>query len=328
LRREIDAQLPPDLGDWLANLGQLRRQVLETHPRGEERKLLLHRLVERQICASANCPSRQLALSPLAEERPEEPEESVVLPDSVLPLSEPNPAAETVHLVGAGPGDPELLTVKAVRLIQTADVILHDDLVPQPILDLASPSAEIVNVGKRCGEKRITQDKINALMIEHARAGLSVVRLKGGDPMLFGRASEELQALRAAGVPVEIVPGITAASAAAAALGCSLTARGGAGSVVFTTGHRAELSAQLPAESELATRVVYMPGRDLRPLAKEWLGEGLPPDLPCALISRAALPGQEIQCTTLSALATARPVLAPSLLLAGWAVRRVSGHCA
>jgi uroporphyrin-III C-methyltransferase len=222
--------------------------------------------------------------------------------------------------VGAGPGDPDLLTVKAVRLIQTADVILHDDLVGQAILDLASPSAEIVNVGKRCGEKNIRQSEIDALMIGHARTGRSVIRLKGGDPMLFGRAVEELGALAAAGVPAAVVPGITAASAAAAALGCSLTARGGASSVVITTGHRAQFPAPLPAESQRATRVVYMPGRDLAPLAAEWLGEGLPPELPCALVSHASLPEQQIQCTTLGRLAAARPMHAPSLLIAGWTV--------
>jgi uroporphyrin-III C-methyltransferase/precorrin-2 dehydrogenase/sirohydrochlorin ferrochelatase len=323
LRHEIDAQLPADLGDWLANLGQLRRQVLETHPRSVERRLLLHRLAQRHICDSPNCPSRQLAQSQIAEEPAEEYGE---LSASVLPVREANPPAETVYLVGAGPGDPELLTVKAVRLIQTADVILHDGLVPQTILDLASPSAEIVNVGKRCGEKMIAQEEIDALMIDHARAGRSLVRLKGGDPTLFGRAAEELAALAAAGVPVEIVPGVTAASAAAAALGCSLTERGGASGVVFTTGHRAPQAKVLPAEKALATRVVYMPGRDLAPLAEEWLREGLPPDLPCALVSRAALPGQEIERTTLDALAAARPMLAPSLLIAGWAVGRLMGQ--
>ena len=171
LRREIDEQLPEDLGEWLRNLGEIRREVLALHPRGEDRRLLLHRLAQRPACESPACPSRQMALAPLAEE---------------------SAATGKVHLVGAGPGDPDLLTVKALRLIQTADVILHDDLVPQAILDLASPGAEVVNVGKRCGIKNITQDEINALMIEHARADRSVVRLKGGDPLIFGRAAEEI----------------------------------------------------------------------------------------------------------------------------------------
>ena len=132
-----------------------------------------------------------------------------------------------VYLVGAGPGDPELLTVKALRLIESADVILHDDLVPQAILDLAATGAEVVNVGKRCGAKAITQEEINELMIAHARAGRSVVRLKSGDPLLFGRAAEEIAALAEAGVPFEVVPGVSAAFAAAAAIGRSLTDRTG-----------------------------------------------------------------------------------------------------
>jgi uroporphyrin-III C-methyltransferase len=238
---------------------------------------------------------------------------------------------ETVHLVGAGPGDPDLLTVKALRLIQTADVILHDDLVPQTILDLASPSAEVLNVGKRCGSKTITQTEINFLMIENARGNRSVVRLKSGDPLIFGRAAEEIAALTEAGVPFQIVPGITAAFAAAAAIGCSLTSRDAASNVIFSTGHHAQSGRQDKQdrqsplhELEDATRVVYMPGRDLHLLAQEWLEQGLPPDFPCAVVSRAAQPGQQIRSTTLAALGDAEPTLAPSLLIAGWAIREIA----
>ncbi len=227
-----------------------------------------------------------------------------------------------VYLVGAGPGDPELLTLKAVRLIESADVILHDDLVPQSILDLASDAAEVVNVGKRCGVKTITQDEINALMVEHARAGRSVVRLKCGDPLLFGRAAEEIASLGAADIPFEVVPGVSAAFAAAAAIGCSLTDREWASNVIFSTGHHAQSHnrAALPALED-ATRVVYMPGRDLSLLAEQWLFEGLPPELPCAVVSHAAQPGQQVIHTTLGALGDTEPAAAPSLLIAGWAVR-------
>lgn len=296
LRREIDEQLPTDLGPWLAEIGELRREVLATHPRGEARKLLLHELAHRHICDSSTCSTRQLARTPIESGK--------------------------ACLVGAGPGDPDLLTVKALRLIQSAHVILHDDLVPPAILHLASPHAVVVNVGKRCGVKSITQDEINALMIEHARAGKSVVRLKSGDPLLFGRAAEEMAALAAAGIAYEIVPGITAAFAAAAAVGASLTSRDAASSVVFSTGHHAQSHdhAALP-ERESTTRVVYMPGRDLRLLALEWMSEGLPADFPCAIVSHAGQPGQQVRCTTLAALGDAEPVPAPSLLIAGWALR-------
>jgi len=332
LRREIDEQLPKDLGLWLENLGQLRREVLEIHPAGEERKSLLHQLAHRQICESESCPSRQLAHAPLEPEQTDE--DDIAFGDESLKFLEPllravesdaESSPETVHLVGAGPGDPDLLTVKAVRLIQTADIILHDDLVPQAILDLASPSAEILNVGKRCGNKAITQAEINSMMIEHARGNRSVVRLKSGDPLIFGRAAEEIAALTEAGVPFQIVPGITAAFAAAAAIGCSLTSRDAASNVIFSTGHHAQSHNQSPLpEIEDATRVVYMPGRDLRLLAQEWLEQGLPPEFPCVAVSRAAQPGQQIRCTTLAALGDAEPTLAPSLLIAGWAIREIA----
>jgi uroporphyrin-III C-methyltransferase/precorrin-2 dehydrogenase/sirohydrochlorin ferrochelatase len=298
LGREIDEQLPADLGPWLANVGQLRRDVLATHPRGEERKLLLHELAHRQICDSPTCSTRQLARIPI--DRPK----------------------GKVFLVGAGPGDPDLLTVKALRLIHSADVILHDDLVAPAILDLAPLHAVVVNVGKRCGAKSITQEEINALMIGHAHAQRSVVRLKSGDPLIFGRAAEEIAALADAEVPFEIVPGITAAFAAAAAVGCSLTSRNAASNVIFSTGHHAQSHNHAPLpQLEDATRIVYMPGRDLSLLALEWLQEGLPPEFPCAIISRAGHPDQQIRCTTLAALGDAEPVPAPSLLIAGWAIR-------
>jgi len=212
--------------------------------------------------------------------------------------------------------------VKAVRLIESADVILHDDLVPQAILELATHAAEVVNVGKRCGVKTITQEEIDALMVGHARAGRSVVRLKSGDPLLFGRAAEELSALAEAGVPFEIVPGVSAAFAAAAAIGCSLTDRDWASNVIFSTGHHAQSHnrAALPALED-ATRVVYMPGLDLTLLAAEWMAEGLPADLPCVVVSRAAQPGQQAVHTTLGALGEVEPAAPPSLLIAGWAVR-------
>jgi len=301
LRREIDEQLPEDLGPWLAALGALRREVLATHPRSEERRLLLHELAQRHTCDSALCATRQLARTG------KEPARAV---------------AGHVALVGAGPGDPELLTVRAVRLIESADVILHDDLVSEAILDLAAPAAELVNVGKRCGTKTIAQEEINALMIEQARAGRSVVRLKSGDPLLFGRAAEEMSALDEAGVPYEIVPGISAAFAAAAALGRSLTDREWASHVIFSTGHHAQSHNReaLPA-LEAGTRVVYMPGRNLNLLATEWLAEGLPADLPCALVSRAAQPDQQVVHTTLGSLASIAPAAAPSILIAGWALR-------
>jgi uroporphyrin-III C-methyltransferase/precorrin-2 dehydrogenase/sirohydrochlorin ferrochelatase len=289
LRREIDAQLPQTIGPWLTELGTQRREILATLPAGESRKALLHTLANQPIPPAEPCEGK-------------------------------------VFLVGAGPGDPDLLTIRAARLIQSAQIILHDDLVPQAILSLAM-QAEIVNVGKRCGHKNITQEEINALMIAHAHAGRTVVRLKSGDPLIFGRAAEEMSALREAGITFEVVPGITAAFAAAAAVPFSLTDRHAASSVIFSTGHHAQShnDASLPAKED-ATRVVYMPGRDLKMLAAEWLSEGLPADLPCVLVSHAAQPNQQLRCTTLAALGDEAPLPAPSLLLAGWAVQETAAR--
>jgi uroporphyrin-III C-methyltransferase/precorrin-2 dehydrogenase/sirohydrochlorin ferrochelatase len=294
LRSEIDELLPNDLGLWLTDIGRIRREILATHPAGEARKALLHQLADRPIC------------KPAAQQ---------------TPARNRSDTSAMVFLVGAGPGDPDLLTVKALRLIQSADVVLHDDLVPQAILDLAGSSAEVVNVGKRCGTKRITQEEINALMVAYARANRRVVRLKSGDPLIFGRATEEMAALTQAQISFEVVPGITAAFAAAAAIPCSLTDRASASNVIFSTGHHAQSHNLSPLpQLEDATRVVYMPGRDLSLLALEWLQEGLPPDFPCAIVSHAAQHGQQVQRTTLAELGKAIPTHSPSLLIAGWAV--------
>ncbi|MGA8740796.1 MAG: siroheme synthase CysG [Terracidiphilus sp.] len=302
LRREIDELLAEDLGLWLKDIGQLRREILTAYPPGDDRKALLHRLAQREFFQSSANHSQ--------------------IPTGSLNQGQNEKDKGRVFLVGAGPGDPELLTVKALRLIQSADVILHDDLVPQSILELSGPDSEVVNVGKRCGTKSITQEEIHALMIAHAGASRRVVRLKSGDPLIFGRAAEEMAALSEAGVPFEVVPGITAAFAAAAAIPCSLTDRNAASNVIFSTGHHAQSHNHAPVpELEDSTRVVYMPGRDLGLLALEWLREGLPADLPCAIVSHAAQPEQQVQHTTLGELGNARPTLSPSLLIAGWAVR-------
>jgi uroporphyrin-III C-methyltransferase len=234
--------------------------------------------------------------------------------------------AGKVYLVGAGPGDPDLLTIKAHKLLTFADLILHDDLVPVEILALAGVQAEIVNVGKRCGTKGATQSAINALMISSARAGLSVVRLKGGDPAIFGRLAEEIDALEAAGIPWEIVPGITAGLAAAAALGASLTDRRKAARVVIITNHRAvgsdavnERDWQALAREDV-TLVIYMPGHDFETLRDQLIAAGLPGEIPAAIVSRAASSDQSVECATLAGLAAIPRVPAPSILLVGWAL--------
>lgn len=228
-----------------------------------------------------------------------------------------------IYLVGAGPGDPDLLTMKATRLLATADIVLNDDLVPPAILALANPRALTVSVGKRCGEKKITQEQINQLMIEKAAQGLMVVRLKSGDPLVFGRAAEEIDALRAANIDFEIVPGITAAFAAAAALECSLTDRRSSSNVIFSSGHHATGTSTAPPDIADATRIVYMPGRDFTALAAEWKAAGISRNFPCVAISRVAQPDKQIILTTLGNLANIEPGPAPVLLLAGWVFQNI-----
>src|ERR1700730_9365479 len=190
----------------------------------------------------------------------------------------PSNSKGKVYLVGAGPGDPELLTVKAHNLLRRADVVLHDDLLTPEILRLAGAQAKVVNVGKRCGAKGITQAEINARMVNSARIGRQVVRLKSGDPAIFGRLAEELDALEAAGVRFEVIPGITAGVAAAASLGASLTDRRKSSRVVIVTGYQAHSKGAENARDcqalarEDATLVIYMPGRDLSGLRSGLLG--------------------------------------------------------
>jgi uroporphyrin-III C-methyltransferase len=232
----------------------------------------------------------------------------------------------TVYLVGAGPGDPELLTLRALRLLQTADVILPDDLVSDEVLALASPSALVVPVGKRCGQPRITQAGIHALMLEHAGAGQSVVRLKSGDPLVFGRAGEEMAALSEAGIPFEIVPGITAAFAVAAELKTPLTDRGAASKLVFATAHHAADKLQLTPKWEGAfppdaTLVIYMPGRRFRLLADELIASGIAAQTPCVAVSKASTPEERVLRTTLAAIDDDAVGPAPVLMLIGQAIR-------
>ena len=232
----------------------------------------------------------------------------------------------TVYLAGAGPGDPDLLTLRAVTLLQTADVILPDDLVTDEILALASPTAEIIPVGKRCGQPRITQAGIHALMLEHAGQGRSVLRLKSGDPLIFGRASEEIAALREAGIPFEIIPGITAAFAVAATLQTPLTDRTAASKLILATAHHAAGKLEVTpkwtgAFPEDATLVIYMPGRHFRALADDLIASGIAPETPCVAVSKATTPDEQVHATTLHQLTDDAVGPAPVVLLIGHAIQ-------
>ena len=229
-----------------------------------------------------------------------------------------------VYLVGAGPGDPELLTLKALRVLKTADAVLHDDLVAPEILQLISPTAQVHDVGKRCGKKKIQQEEINFLMIALADSGLRVVRLKSGDPMIFGRAGEEIEALRRADIPYEIVPGVTSALGAAAAAEIPLTHRRASSALVFITAHQAsgsEAADWNKLAGSGATLVIYMPGQNYFDVATRLKAAGLSGETPCAVISRATTAHQQTHRSTVADLHRSPKLAAPTLLVVGEVVR-------
>ena len=232
----------------------------------------------------------------------------------------------TCILVGAGPGHPDLLTVQAIRAIQSATVLLPDDLVSPDILALASPTACVTPVGKRCGRASTPQEVIEHMIISAVRAGETVVRLKGGDPCVFGRGGEELDRLRAAGIAVSVVHGITAGVAAAGALGMPLTHRHHAHGVVFVTGHATSASTgvdwqalgQVAHQSKL-TLVIYM-GVQAASHIQSQLQRGMPADTPVAIVENASLPQQRhAVCTlaTLSATLQQHKLHSPCIIVVG-----------
>ncbi len=230
-----------------------------------------------------------------------------------------------VSFVGSGPGDPDLLTVRAVDRLRAADAVLFDDLSAGAILHLARPGADLVAVGKRAGRPSPKQDHVSRLLVDYAATGARVVRLKSGDPTIFGRLEEEIVALRAAAIPFEIVPGVTTATAAAAAVAIPLTRRLTARRVQFVTGH--DVAGALPPDlnmaalaDPLATTVVFMPKRTFPALAAALIAHGLPADTPCLLAENVSHPDQRLHRDTVAGLAARLADLAsgaPALILYG-----------
>jgi uroporphyrin-III C-methyltransferase len=236
-----------------------------------------------------------------------------------------------VYLVGAGPGDPELLTLKAARLLAQADIVLHDSLVSREVIERVSPSAKVIDVGKRCGKKLLTQDEINALLVSYAASNRIVIRLKGGDPSIFGRAGEELRALRKAHVEFELVPGVTAALAASAAAGISLTDRRIASQILIATFSRSPEASAMDwgCLTPATTLVLYMPGPDYSEVSLRLAEAGLPGDLPCAIVSGASGSQQQIRWSSVGALSVEEKLPAPALMIVGrvasQAIREIGG---
>lgn len=285
IRRRIEAILPADIGRWAAAAKALRARLAKAVADPLRRRIIWSRFADR-VFASRTQGGGEPCL------------------DDLL-VSDDEPAGVT--LVGAGPGSTEFLTFAAVRALQLADVVLYDALVGHDVLDLARREAERIDVGKRAGRHSCQQDEIIARMIGLARAGKRVVRLKSGDPMIFGRAAEEIDGLREAGIHVDVVPGITAGVALAARLGASLTDRRTAHSVRFVTGHGK--CGGLPADLDwrgLADRgttlIVYMAGRTAGPLARRLMAEGLPSDTPAVIAAGLGTPNERIAHGTLEVL--------------------------
>lgn len=228
----------------------------------------------------------------------------------------------TIYLVGAGPGDPELLTLRAARLIGQAGLIVHDGLVDPAILALAPPHAELISVAKTRGRHTLAQSEINALLVRAALAGRDVVRLKGGDPLIFGRGGEEAEAARAADLDVEIVPGISAANGAAAAAQIALTHRDAASIVSFVAGQCKGLAEQdwVGLAGKGRTLVIYMGVATAGRIAEKLMADGLAPDMPVAVIENAARPAMRVLRASLAGLpdlVAREGVVSPALIVIG-----------
>ena len=228
----------------------------------------------------------------------------------------------TIYLVGAGPGDPDLLTLRAARLLESAELIVHDGLVDPSILALARPDATLISVAKQRSKHTLAQDEINALLVREAKAGRTVVRLKGGDPLVFGRGGEEAEAAQAAGVPVEIVPGISAANGAAAAAQIALTHRDASSIVSFVAGQCKGLRDQDWAglAGKGRTLVIYMGVKTAPQIAEKLMEDGLAPDMPVAVIENGARPDMRVLRGLLAGLpdlVEAESVQSPALIVIG-----------
>src|SRR5262245_37683020 len=257
-------------------------------------------------------------------------EERCVRASKTLDVWRPIPsgaARGVVYLVGAGPGDPDLLTVRAARVMRHVDVVVYDYLVSDAVLALVDPRAERIYAGKRQGCHALSQDEINALLVALARRGKRVLRLKGGDPFIFGRGGEECEFLFAHGVPFEVVPGVTSASGASCYAGIPLTHRSYARAVVFATGHLKDDAADLDWQALVRPRqtvVIYMGVLRLAEICRELVAHGASPDLPAAVIERATTERERVVAGTLATLpgfATAAAVQPPALIVVGEVVK-------
>ncbi|MDC4827708.1 siroheme synthase CysG [Acinetobacter baumannii] len=310
IRTQLETSIPHGMGKLAGFSGKWRNQVKEKISNPDERRIFWENLYA----------------SPLKEQVFND---NLDVADSMLEqaLQEWKAPKGEVYLVGAGPGDPELITLKALRLMQQADVVIYDRLVSAPILELCRRDATKIYVGKARSNHSVPQEGINALLVDYAKKGKRVCRLKGGDPFIFGRGGEEIQELFQAGVPFQVVPGITAASGCSAYAGIPLTHRDYAQSVRFLTGHLKEGSPELPWNElvyENQTLVLYMGLVGLERICEQLIAHGQRPDMPVALISKGTTPEQKVVVGSLADIAskvTEHQIHAPTLTIIGEVVR-------
>lgn len=303
LRARLDALLPKHWGELSRVAGKLRHKVQASFATSDQRRRFWARAqddatLNRLLKDGDNAAAQQWLEQAITQ-----------------------PQVGEVVLVGAGPGDPELLTIKALNELQKAEVVLYDQLVSAEIMALIRPEAELIAVGKKAGHHSVPQEQINQLLVEQALSGKRVVRLKGGDPFMFGRGAEELETLKAAGIPFQVVPGITAAAGATAYAGIPLTHRDHAQSAVFITGHSKE-DGKEPNWASLAqsrqTLVIYMGLMRSGHIQQRLIENGLSASTPVALIERGTTPQQRVVRGTLQELASlAEQVVSPSLMVIG-----------
>jgi uroporphyrin-III C-methyltransferase/precorrin-2 dehydrogenase/sirohydrochlorin ferrochelatase len=315
VRRRIEAILPHSLAEWGGTARSFRNRLASLLPAKASRRRFWERFVDIAFISPGEEDERLAELERLAQD---------------VANGDPPDGDGEIVIVGAGPGDPELLTLMAVRELQAADVILYDRLVPPGTLELGRREARRILVGKQGHGDSCRQDDITSLMIGLATAGNRVVRLKGGDPSIFGRAGEEMDACRARGIRVRMVPGITAALAAASALTVSLTDRRHAQRVQFVTGH--DRHGELPSDLNMnalsdprATTCVYMARETAAALARRMIEHGLPASTPAVIVSNVSRSDEDGTATTLGGIAdgsAAFPTGGPTLVIVGRALSR------
>jgi uroporphyrin-III C-methyltransferase/precorrin-2 dehydrogenase/sirohydrochlorin ferrochelatase len=316
VRAQLEAILPERLGDLARLAGDARARVQRALPDIDQRRRFWDRLFAGSIASKVFAGATR---------------EAATLLDAELRAAADGtqrPRGE-VYLIGAGPGDPDLLTLRALQLLQQSDVVLYDRLVSDAVLERVRRDAERIYVGKQSGRHRVTQERIHALLLEYAGRGLRVARLKGGDPFIFGRGGEELDLLRRAGIPVIVVPGITAALGAAASAALPLTQRGVAPSVTFVTatGEGAEGLDWRSLAAPLQTVVFYMGVAQLPRIVELLCAHGAPAERPVAIVEQATLPGQRVIAGCLGdikAQAQHTQIVAPALLIVGEVARRAA----